>query len=190
MESVRETFAATPELLLRTARRISDASQLPASAVTAAARGAAPRVRALAPELMRDELSGLLMGPGVHLALQWLADAALLPALLPELHATIDFSQEAGRRHKDVWEHTKQVVWQSVPRLAVRWAALLHDIGKVPTRTFTPDGGVHFHRHSEVGARMFDDVARRFGFERTLKQKVRFLILHHLRANQYDGSWT
>src|SRR5262249_46408361 len=96
MESVRETFAATPELLLRTARRRSDASQLPASAVTAAARGAAPRVRALAPELMRDELSGLLMGPGVHLALQWLTDAALLPALLPELHATIDFSQAAG----------------------------------------------------------------------------------------------
>ena len=77
---------------------------------------------------------------------------------LPELEATVDFSQEAGRKHKDVWEHTKQVVRQSVPRPAVRWAALLHDIGKVPTRTFTPDGGVHFHRHSEVGARMFEDV--------------------------------
>src|SRR5206468_4660141 len=122
--------------------------------------------------------------------LQWLHDAGLLKVWLPELEATVDFSQEAGRRHKDVWEHTKQVVRQSVPRPHVRWAALLHDIGKVPTRTFTPDGGVHFHRHSEVGARMFDDVARRFGFERTLKHKVRFLILHHLRANQYDGSWT
>jgi poly(A) polymerase len=77
-----------------------------------------------------------------------------------------------------------------VPRVDVRWAALLHDIGKVPTRTFTPDGGVHFHRHSEVGARMFDEVARRLAFERPLKQKVRFLILHHLRANQYDGGWT
>ncbi len=109
---------------------------------------------------------------------------------LPELAATVDFSQEAGRRHKDVWEHTKQVVWQCVPRPDVRWAALLHDIGKVPTRTFTPDGGVHFHRHSEVGARMFEDVARRFAFERPTKQKVKFLILHHLRPNQYDGTWT
>src|SRR5439155_1149214 len=109
---------------------------------------------------------------------------------MPGLEGTVDFSQEAGRRHKDVWEHTKQVVRQSVPRLEVRWAALLHDIGKVPTRTFTADGGVHFHRHSEVGARMFEDIARRFAFERPLKQKIRFLILHHLRANQYDGSWT
>ncbi|MFZ0844606.1 MAG: HD domain-containing phosphohydrolase, partial [Pseudolabrys sp.] len=49
----------------------------------------------------------------------------------PELEATVDFSQEAGRRHKDVWEHTKQVVRQSVPKPAVRWAALLHDIGKL-----------------------------------------------------------
>jgi poly(A) polymerase len=77
-----------------------------------------------------------------------------------------------------------------VPRPAVRWAALLHDIGKVPTRTFTPDGGVHFHRHSEVGARMFEDVARRFRFDKPMKQKLKFLILHHLRPNQYDASWT
>ena len=109
---------------------------------------------------------------------------------LPELEATVDFSQEAGRRHKDVWEHTKQVVRQSVPRPVVRWAALLHDIGKVPTRTFTPDGGVHFHRHAEVGARMFEDVARRFGFDKPMKQKLRFLILHHLRPNQYEAAWT
>ena len=72
----------------------------------------------------------------------------------------------------------------------MRWAALLHDIGKVPTRTFTPDGGVHFHRHSEVGARMFEDVARRFRFDKPMKQKLQFLILHHLRPNQYEAAWT
>jgi poly(A) polymerase len=82
------------------------------------------------------------------------------------------------------------VVRQSVPRPAVRWGALLHDIGKVPTRTFLADGRVHFHGHAEVGARMFEPVARRFAFERAAKQKIRFLILHHLRANQYSESWT
>ena len=71
--------------------------------------------------------------------------------MLPELDATVDFSQEAGRRHKDVWEHTKQVVLQSVPSPIVRWAALLHDIGKVRTRVMLPDGKVTFHRHAEVG---------------------------------------
>ena len=98
--------------------------------------------------------------------LQWMHDVGLLAVLLPELEATVDFSQEAGRRHKDVWEHTKQVVRQSVPRPAVRWAALLHDIGKVSTREFLPDGRVTFHRHAEVGARMFDPIARRLGFDR------------------------
>jgi poly(A) polymerase len=190
MEPLRETFDTSPELLLRTGRRVSETSQLPDEAVTAAAREVAPRVMAAGAPALRDEMTAILMGRGVHLALQWLYDAGVMQVILPELAATVNFSQEAGRKHKDVWEHTKQVVRQSVPRPAVRWAALLHDIGKVPTRTFTPDGKVHFHGHSEVGARMFDDVARRFGFAGAEKQKLKFLILHHLRANQYDPSWT
>jgi poly(A) polymerase len=174
-------------------KRASDCAEtqvLPSPEETARARREVEATRRLPPEWVRDELTRLLVGKGVHLALQWMHDSGLLAAWLPELEATVDFSQEAGRRHKDVWEHTKQVVRQSVPRPAVRWAALLHDIGKVPTRTFTPDGGVHFHGHSEVGARMFGPVAKRFRFDQATKQKVRFLILHHLRPNQYDGSWT
>ena len=86
--------------------------------------------------------------------------------------------------HKDVWAHTKQVVRQTVGRPLVRWAALLHDIGKVPTRTYTGDG-VHFHGHAEVGARMFDKVCQRFAFARDERQTIRFLVKHHLRTNQY-----
>jgi poly(A) polymerase len=179
-----------PAWMLRAARRCAVDERLPPPDVTEAARAQAQTTRALSADVVRTELEALLLGRGVHLALQWLHDTTLLAIWLPELEATVDFSQEAGRRHKDVWEHTKQVVRQSVPRPAVRWAALLHDIGKVPTRTFTPDGGVHFHRHSEVGARMFEEVARRFQFDKPTRQKLRFLILHHLRANQYDGSWT
>ena len=190
MEQARETFDTSPELLLRTARRVSETSQLPPDTVTSAAREVAARVLDAGAKTLREEMTGLLMGRGVHLALQWLYDAGVMQVILPELAATVNFSQEAGRKHKDVWEHTKQVVRQSVPRPQVRWASLLHDIGKVPTRTFTTDGKVHFHGHSEVGARMFDEVARRFGFAGAEKQKIKFLILHHLRANQYDPSWT
>jgi poly(A) polymerase len=179
-----------PAWVLRAARQCAADERVPAPDLTAAARAQAEATRALSPDLVRAEFEALLMGHGVHLALQWLHDSGVLAVWLPELEATVDFSQEAGRRHKDVWEHTKQVVRQSVPRPLVRWAALLHDIGKVPTRTFTADGGVHFHRHSEVGARMFHDVARRFRFAKPEKQRIHFLILHHLRANQYDGSWT
>ncbi len=160
------------------------------AAVTDEVRTIAPSTKALPGEVVRDELEPLLTGRGVHLALQWLQETGLLAIWLPELEATVNFSQEAGRRHKDVWEHTKQVVRQAVPRPAVRWAALLHDIGKVHTRAFLPDGGVTFHRHSEVGARMFHDVAKRFGFDRPTKHKLRFLILHHLRPGQYESSWT
>jgi poly(A) polymerase len=112
-----------------------------------------------------------------------------ITVLVPELAATVDLAQEAGRMHKDVWAHTKQVVKQAVPRPLVRWAALLHDIGKVPTRTFTKDG-VHFHGHAEVGARMFDRIARRLPFAREEARTIRFLIKHHLRSNQYSAGWT
>jgi poly(A) polymerase len=179
-----------PSWVLAVARRCSVEEQLPPADVTLAVRAQLEQSRALPIEVVRTELTEMLLGRGVHVALQWLHDAGLLALWLPELEATVDFSQEAGRKHKDVWEHTKMVVRQSVPRPAVRWAALLHDIGKVPTRTFTPDGGVHFHRHSEVGARMFEDTARRFRFDKPLKQKLKFLILHHLRPNQYESTWT
>ena len=144
----------------------------------------------IAPDKLCEQLEQLLLLDGVPVGLQWLYDSGALSQLLPELHATVNFSQEAGRRHKDVWEHTKQVVWQAPPRPMVRWSALLHDIGKVKTRAFTPDGKVTFHRHSEVGARMFDDIGRRFQFERGSHRSLRFLILHHLRPNAYLPTWT
>ncbi|HET9955763.1 MAG TPA: HD domain-containing protein, partial [Polyangiaceae bacterium] len=96
-------------------------------------------------------------------------------------------------RHKDVWKHTKQVVVQTSPRVELRYAALFHDIGKVKTRSISPDGEVHFFGHAEVGARMFDKLERRerlFGADPALLEEVRFLVLHHLRASQYDGQWT
>ena len=96
--------------------------------------------------------------------LQWLHEAGVLQQVVPELDATVNFSQEAGRRHKDVWEHTKQVVMQSPAQPIVRWAALLHDIGKVDTRVMLSEGKVTFHRHAEVGARLFETLARRLGF--------------------------
>lgn len=183
-------LSAGPSALLDVAAMVASEGQLPDPAITEVARLAAPALADLQPDKVRAGVESVIMGPSLDLGLQWMHDAGILKAVLPELEATVDFSQEAGRRHKDVWEHTKQVVRQSVPKPAVRWAALLHDIGKVPTRVLLPDGRVTFHRHAEVGARMFDPIAKRFGFDRDGRQKVRFLILHHLRANAYEPSWT
>jgi poly(A) polymerase len=95
-----------------------------------------------------------------------------------------------GVRHKDVWEHTKRVVRQTPPRLDLRWAALLHDIGKVPTRRFENGGQVTFIGHPEVGARMFDRIARQLPFDDDSRERIRFLIAAHLRASAYERSWT
>ncbi len=150
----------------------------------------------IGPALAREDGPSLLLAVteclvtrDVDAALEWLRVIGFLDEYLPEVTATRDLSQESGRHHKDVWEHTKLVVRQSVKRPAVRWGALLHDIGKPDTRTFAK-GGVHFHGHAVVGARMFDRISRRIPFERALRRKIRFLIKQHLRASQYSRDWT
>jgi poly(A) polymerase len=183
-------FGGSPDGLLDVAAAIARDGRRPSPVVTEAARAAAASAAAIAPAKIRAGLEAVIMGRALDEGLQWMHDVGLLRILLPELEATVDFSQEAGRRHKDVWEHTKQVVRQSVPRPLVRWAALLHDIGKVPTRVLLPDGRVTFHRHAEVGARMWDPIAKRLAFDREDRQTIRFLILHHLRANAYEPGWT
>jgi poly(A) polymerase len=141
-------------------------------------------------EQVRRELDRLLLGRRPDLGLDALLETGFLDAWLPEISAMVGFG-DGEFRHKDVWKHTKQVVWQSVPRLSVRWGALLHDIGKLKTRSVGENGEVHFFGHSEVGASMFKKrLAKRLGFEGELYGRVHFLILNHLRASQYDGSWT
>jgi poly(A) polymerase len=141
---------------------------------------------------VRARLDRVLMSADAEAGLDALLEAGALAAILPEVEAMVGFG-DGEWRHKDVWKHTKQVVRQAVPRLEVRWAALLHDIGKVKTRSISPEGEVHFFGHAEVGARMFDRIDRRvplFTHDDAFKTSVRFLILHHLRASQYDASWT
>lgn len=165
--------------------------EIPDPALTAQIAAQAERIAALPPAQVYELLTPAFCGHHPDVAMQWLRDAGLLVHLLPELDATVAFSQEGGRRHKDVWEHTKAVVRQSVPRPAVRWAAVLHDIGKVPTRRFAGPGKVTFHGHAEEGVRMFRrGPARRIGFPDELGERVELLILYHLRGGQYDGSWT
>jgi poly(A) polymerase len=146
----------------------------------------------LDPAAFRARLDRVVMGSDPELGLDTLLFNGALAAILPEVHAMVGFG-DGEWRHKDVWKHTKQVVRQAPQRLEVRWAALFHDIGKVKTRSISPDGKVHFLGHAEVGTRMFEKLDRRlvlFAPEPSLKETVRFLILHHLRANQYEESWT
>ncbi|HTM19166.1 MAG TPA: HD domain-containing protein [Kofleriaceae bacterium] len=188
--AIRALIQEAPLTILRIAIAISEnRGRWPAESVTRAAGEESGLILDLPAVEVRQELERCLLGRDVDQALEWLHAVGVVKLLLPELEDCVDLAQEAGRMHKDVWDHTKLVVKQSVRRPAVRWAALLHDIGKVPTRTFTKNG-VHFHGHAEVGARMFDKVARRLPFEHDDRKKIRFLIKHHLRSNQYGDKWT
>jgi poly(A) polymerase len=170
-------------------------------ALAAARSGAAPTVapnpippeafRALDMAEVRPLLDALLLCRHADVGLEVLLEVGAIAALLPELSRIVGFGD--GESHKDVWLHTKQVVIQCLPRLAVRWGALLHDIGKPRTRSVTPDGAVHFFHHAEEGARMFERIERRLGLfakDPQLAEEIRFLILHHQRAHQYEEDWT
>ncbi len=139
---------------------------------------------------LREDLDALIVQRGVEESLDYLQRMGCIAVWFPELEAMIGMS-DGEWRHKDVWKHTKQVVRQSVPRLEVRWGALLHDIGKPRTRHIDERGRVTFYGHAELGARMFRrNTARRLRFKGDLKNRIHFLILHHLRPGQYEAGWT
>ncbi len=140
---------------------------------------------------LRARLDAIMVSRHADVGLEMLLQMGLLGALLPELVKIVGFGD--GESHKDVWRHTKQVVIQCLPRLAVRWAALFHDIGKPRTRSVAPDGAVHFFHHAEEGARMFERLDRRLGLfakDPEVGSEIGFLILHHQRAHQYEEEWT
>lgn len=146
--------------------------------------------RAVPMSLIRAKLDEAIVGRNPEGALDALEASGLITALLPEVQAMVGMG-DSEWRHKDVWKHTKLVVKQSVPRIEVRWGALLHDIGKPRTRKIEEDGSVTFYGHAELGASMFRRKVRaRLGFEGELGDRIHFLILHHLRASQYEPEWT
>lgn len=138
----------------------------------------------------RTLLTELLMGRRADEGLEVLVRSGVLTFVLPEVTALIDFHRTSRYHHKDLWAHTKQVVRQALPRVRLRWAALLHDVGKAHTRTFGPGRAVHFFHHEALGALMFEGVAARLRMPAAMADRVRTLIFHHLRANLYLPSWT
>ncbi len=138
---------------------------------------------------LREGLTQILVGRRVYAVLQLLERTRLLAFVLPEVAALVDFHKSSRLHHKDVWQHTRLVVRQALPRPHLRWAALLHDVGKVHTRSFE-ERKVHFLRHDELGAYMCEGIAARLRFPAALAERVRALVLYHLRANLYEPGWS
>jgi poly(A) polymerase len=180
----------TPKGAMEALRWAADVAGDPALLDHKPGRAAPAEWRSVPLPVFREHMDRLLISKHPEPGLDAIESVGCLDAWLPEVAAMVGFGDNEWR-HKDVWKHTKQVVKQSVPRIEVRWGALLHDIGKPKTRRIDDRGNVTFHGHSEVGAAMFRKrVADRLGFEDALRERIHFLILHHLRASQYEEDWT
>lgn len=184
-------FREDPLRTLRAARFIATLGMHPEPEVTQGVRDLADEILTVSRERWLLEMNKLLPGATVELALGFLADTGLLAHLLPEAQAMVEFKAGQGRHHhKALWPHTTAVVSQAPPRVAVRWAALIHDAGKVTTRSVDGVGEVHFFGHEAIGASLVDDLARRFRFPQALHQRVRTMVLMHQRPALYEHGWT
>lgn len=137
-----------------------------------------------------EKFGQVLLGEKAGTGLQFLLDAGALQLMVPEVAAMVDFHKSCPVHHKDIWDHTLQVIEKCPFNLTVRWAALMHDTGKVWTRTVNKQGKVHFFRHEEMGASLMEGVAGRFHLDPDLRDRVVYIIANHARANVYATNWT
>ena len=131
----------------------------------------------LARERVFDELCKLLP---LITAEDLLRFAPVLGAVIPELEPTFGFDQHSPHHAYDLYTHISHVV-EGVPAdLALRWAALLHDLGKIPTFTRDANGRGHFYGHADMGAEMADAVLHRLKAPTALRERVVTLIKLHM----------
>ena len=154
---------------------------LPEPATLDAMIGLAPLTDALARERVYQELSGFLLKADVPNLLRF---APILAQVIPELSPTLGFLQHSPHHAYDVFTHTAHVTAAVAPVLSLRWAALLHDIGKVPCFSQDENGRGHFKGHAQVSAQMADAVLHRLHAPTQLRETAVWLIDHHMTVLQ------
>jgi poly(A) polymerase len=154
------------------------------------------QIERITAERVRAELDKLILGEHPLEAIDVMVDAGLAARVLPEVPG-MKLTIDEHHQHKDVYQHSLTVLKQAVdleegdPDLILRWAALLHDIGKPATRRHEPGGGVSFHHHEVVGAKMVRRRMRALKYPKAVVDDVSQLVFLHLRFHGYgDGAWT
>ncbi len=190
-----ESFSDDPLRMMRAARFAAQLDFDVAPEVVTAIKDMAGRIEIVSAERVRDELNKLILSAHPRKGLTLLVDTGLAGHVLPELPA-LRLESDEHHRHKDVYDHTLIVLEQAMaleeePDLALRLAALLHDIGKPRTRRFEKDGRVSFHHHEVVGAKMTKKRMTALKYSNELVKDVSRLVELHLRFHGYGtGEWT
>jgi poly(A) polymerase len=182
------SFGDDPLRMLRAARFVATLGFEPDAAIVDAIEAMHERLKIVSAERVRDELSKLLVADNPSPGLWLCARTGLADEFLPELNA-MRLEQDPIHRHKDVLAHTIAVVAKTSPRLRIRLAALLHDVGKPRTRGYGPQG-VTFHHHEVVGARMARERMLALRYPNDLVDDVTRLVELHLRFHTYRMGWT
>ena len=192
----QESFADDPLRMLRAARFVSQLGFTPAPRVVEAMTDMADEIGRITVERVQAELSKLLCGTYPKLGIELLVSTGLAAHVLPELPA-MRLEIDEHHQHKDVYQHSLVVLDQAIaqeedgPDLILRLAALLHDIGKPATRRFEEGGGVSFHHHEVVGAKMVRKRLRELKYSKEIIGDVADLVFLHLRFHGYGkGEWT
>ena len=200
------SFTDDPLRMMRAARFTAQLGFRVAPDVLTAMRGMAARIEIVSAERVRTELEKTLLATTPRPGLELLIDSGLADHVLPELPA-LRLEIDEHHRHKDVYQHSLTVLDQAMaledppdsgpdgdvpaPDLVLRLAALLHDVGKPATRRFEPGGGVSFHHHELVGARLVAKRLKALRFDNDTVKQVSRLVELHLRFHGYgDGDWT
>ncbi|MBB3729642.1 poly(A) polymerase [Nonomuraea dietziae] len=192
-----QSFDDDPLRMLRAARFASQLGFTVAPEAIAAMTAMAERIEIVSAERIRDELDKLICGAHPREGLRLLVDTGLAAHVLPEL-PKLRLEIDEHHRHKDVYEHTLIVLEQAIaqeedgkPDRILRWASLMHDVGKPKTRRHEEGGRVSFHHHEVVGAQMTKKRMSELKFPKDVVSDVARLVELHLRFHGYGtGEWT
>ena len=147
------------------------------------------RLSIITKERIQDEFNKMLVCDNPVMALNLIKDIGAMKYVIPELEETYDMSQ--NKYHfGTVWGHILKVVENTRNDLHLRMAALLHDIGKINTRTVDDNGNVHFYKHELVSAEMCDTILRRLKYSNDFIKTVQILVKNHMRTKNFGDNYT
>ena len=194
-----DSFGDDPLRMLRGARFASQLGFEIEPATFEAMHSMRQRLEIISAERIQVELQKLVLGANPRMGLEVLVDSGLAEIVLPELPA-LKLETDEHHHHKDVYQHTLTVVEQAIdyekeyglePDFILRFAALLHDIGKPATRKLESGGAVSFYHHDVVGAKLATKRMKALRFDNDTTKAVAKLVELHLRFFGYsDQAWT